>query len=306
MKSTFLAFSVALLSAVCLGQTAPSSSEGTPQAPVTSPSTIQAPAPEATLPPNATEPKTMQPGAPPPIAPQNSGTSSSNPATPNATPSSASANQSPRLVPGSVIPVQLTKTVDAKKAKQGDEVHAKVTMDLKTNTGEVIVPKDTEVVGHVTEAQARNKEQKESQLAIVFDRADMKSGAMQLPMSIQAVIGPQNNSNNSSADQSAPAGPSAMPSPANTGASGRSPMGSAAPQSSPQPQAGAPESSSGPSDQPQANARPQITGKTQGVIGIANLKLESGQSAAQGSVLSSEKNNVKLESGTFMLLRVNQ
>ena len=33
----------------------------------------------------------------------------------------------PRIGSGSVIPVQLVKTVDAKKAKTGDEVEAKVT-----------------------------------------------------------------------------------------------------------------------------------------------------------------------------------
>lgn len=80
---------------------------------------------------------------------------------PNASSSAAAENQpaskSPRIAPGSVIPVQLTKTIDAKKAKTGEEVVAKVTQDLKTQTGEVLVPKDTKVIGHVTEAQPRNK-----------------------------------------------------------------------------------------------------------------------------------------------------
>jgi len=82
-----------------------------------------------------------------------------------------------RIAPGSVIPVSLTKTIDAKKAKTGDEVVAKVTQDLKSNAGTVIVAKDTEVVGHVTEAQPRNKEQKESQVGITFDHAVMKDGS---------------------------------------------------------------------------------------------------------------------------------
>src|SRR5579871_4696726 len=106
-----------------------------------------------------------------------------------------STNQ-PKIAPGSVIPVQLTKTVDAKKVKTGDEVVAKVTMDMKTQTGQVLVPKDTKVIGHVTEAQPRNKEQKESELAIAFDRAVMKDGdSVPLPMSIQAIIGQQQNNN---------------------------------------------------------------------------------------------------------------
>src|SRR6202167_6493886 len=125
----------------------------------------------------------------------------------------ASAPASPvaRIAPGSVIPVSLTKTIDAKKAKTGDEVIAKVTQDLKTNAGAVIVAKDTEVVGHVTEAQARNKEQKESQVGITFDHAVMKNGSeMQMPMSIQAIVGQQNSESsaggNSETTQSSGAG----------------------------------------------------------------------------------------------------
>ena len=58
--------------------------------------------------------------------------------------------------------------------------------------------------------------------------------------------------------------------------------------------------------QQQGNACPPINGNTQGVVGISNLKLEAGQNATQGSVLSSEKNNVKVESGTMLLLKVTQ
>ena len=83
----------------------------------------------------------------------------------------AAATNQPKIAPGSVIPVQLTKTVDAKKVKTGDEVVAKVTMDMKTQTGQVLVPKDTKVIGHVTEAQARHKDEKESQLGIAFNEA---------------------------------------------------------------------------------------------------------------------------------------
>jgi hypothetical protein len=42
------------------------------------------------------------------------------------------------------------------------------------------------------------------------------------------------------------------------------------------------------------------------VIGISGLQLSGAQDATQGSMMTSEKNNVKLESGTMMLLRVNQ
>jgi hypothetical protein len=203
-----------------------------------------------------------------------------------------------------VIPVLLTKTIDAKKAKQGDQVVAKVTMDLKTNTGAVLVPKDTKVIGHVTEAQARSKEQKESQLAIAFDRAVLKDGEMNLPMSIQAVIAPP-SSNGNNGDSSAQG--SSSPSPSTSGSTASSPMGggrSGTAQTQPSNTGGAlpPDNSAAQG----AGGRPPITGNTQGVVGISDLKLEAAQSGAQGSVLSSEKNNVKVESGTMLLLKVSQ
>ena len=212
-------------------------------------------------------------------------------------------SQTPRIAPGSVIPVQLTKTIDAKKAKAGDQIVAKVTMDLKTTSGEVLVPKDTKVTGHVTEAQARNKDQKESQLGIAFDRASLKSGDMPLPMSIQAVIAPPSNNANGGSDEGAPAprGGSATPSAAGGSRSGS--MGSSGQTAPPSNAPTNAESTEG--SQQQNGARPPIDGNTQGVVGISNLTLQPGANAAQGSVLTSEKNNVKVESGTMLLLKVN-
>ena len=249
-----------------------------------------------------------QPASPAPAQPQ---TQTSQPAQPQAAQSSASsagvANpRTPRIAPGSVIPVQLMKTIDAKKAKPGDQIVAKVTMDLKTTSGEVLVPKDTKVMGHVTEAQARNKEQKESQVGIEFDRAVLKSGDMNMPMSIQAVIAPPSNNANAGSDQGAPApsggapatSPAGSPRSGSMGSSGQSSPPTAAPSTNT-------EGMEGPPQQQQSGARPPITGSTQGVVGISNLKLEPGANPAQGSVLSSEKNNVKVESGTMLLLKVN-
>lgn len=52
-------------------------------------------------------------------------------------------------------------------------------------------------------------------------------------------------------------------------------------------------------------AQQPITGNTRGVVGISNLNLAAASAPLQGSVVSSEKNNVKLEDGFFLLLRVN-
>jgi hypothetical protein len=210
---------------------------------------------------------------------------------------------SPRIAPGSVIPVQLTKSIDVKKLKTGDQVEAKVTQDLKAGNGEIIVAKDTKVVGHVTEAQARSKEQKESQVGIAFDRAVMKTGGdVNLPMSIQAIIAPtylsaNNGSGAESTGQQQSAGSGTSPSA--TGRNGN--MGAS------QPQTPTPSTNAAPTEDKTGNAAHEpVTGNTQGVLGIPDLTLSTTAGAAQGSVLTSDKNNVKLESGTLMLLRVNQ
>src|SRR5579863_6776661 len=135
--------------------------------------------------------------------------------------SAAQTNGIHRIAPGSVIPVQLTKSIDAKKMKTGDEVDAKVTEDLKAGNGDVVVPKDTKVVGHVTEAQARSKEQKESQVGIAFDHAVMKDGGdMTMPMSVQAIISQSylSGGNNGGGGQSA-GQPSSIPTTGTSGAS---------------------------------------------------------------------------------------
>jgi hypothetical protein len=238
-------------------------------------------------------------------APQQQQTpSAEQPVSPSAPAQAAPANDTPRIAPGSVLPVQLTKSVDAKKAKTGDEVVAKVTKDLRNNAGTVIVAKDTKVVGHVTEAQARSKEQKESEVAIAFDRVVMKNGeTMQMPMSIQAIIAPPNaNSPNATGGQPTTGYPESGG--ASTSSGGRpGSMGGTTPSTASAPQT----TGSVPTQAPAGTqAQQPITGNTQGVVGIENLKLSAAPDAKQGSVVSSEKNNVKLDDGTFLLLRVNQ
>lgn len=206
-----------------------------------------------------------------------------------------------KIAPGSVIPVQLTKTVDAKKAKSGDEVVATVTQDMKTNSGDVLVPKDTKILGHVTTAQARSKEQKESELAITFDHAVVKGDQMQLPMSIQAVIAPPpTNPGGGGSDEGnapPPGGNSTSP------MAGRTPTGGSSQPS--QASRNYPPGEGSSESQPQTNARPPITGNTKGVIGMPDVQLQTtAQNTAQGSLMTSARNNVKIQKGTMLLLRV--
>lgn len=205
-----------------------------------------------------------------------------------------------RIAAGSIIPARLTKTVDAKKVKKGDEIVATVPGDLKANNGQVLVPKDTKVIGHITEAQARSKEQKESQLGIAFSEMTMKDGQqVQLPMSIQAVVVPPNRQTAPGNEQTANAPSSSAGSTPGGGARGGAMGGNypQQPQTAPSTQQPAPETSS-------SSATAPITENTKGVVGIPNLTLSTAPDASTGAVLTSEKNNVKLEDGTMLLLRV--
>jgi hypothetical protein len=234
--------------------------------------------------------------------PSSSAPKAQNPMPAQAAPSSAAQSRT-RIAPGSVIPVELTKSIDAKKVKTGDEVQAEVTKDLKAEDGEVIVPKNTKVVGRVTESQPRNKEQKGSQVGIAFDHAVMKNGGdVSLPMSIQAIIAPSYLSGGNSGGS---AEGTAQPSPG-AGSGGMAPGNNSNRSGVGAPQAASPSASTDDVSNPAPGTRQPITGNTQGVLGIPDLKLSSTADGTQGSIVSSQKNNVKLDGGTLLLLRVNQ
>lgn len=87
----------------------------------------------------------------------------------------SSASQATQLASGSTVPAKLSKPLDANKNKVGDEVSAKTTQDVKSD-GKVVIPKGTKLLGHVTEVQAKTKENANSSLGIAFDRLELKNG----------------------------------------------------------------------------------------------------------------------------------
>ena len=104
------------------------------------------------------------------------------------------------LSSGTTLQAELTKSIDAKKAKPGDEVTAKLTQDVKSD-GKVVLHKGSKLVGHVTEAQAKTKENSESKLGVVFDKAVLKGGQeMAFNGVIQAMAAPVQGSLSAAAD----------------------------------------------------------------------------------------------------------
>jgi hypothetical protein len=206
--------------------------------------------------------------------------------------SSADTKASASVPPGTTVQAELLKAVDAKKAKPGDEVVAKVTQEVKAND-KVVLPKGSKVMGKVTQAQGRAKGQDESELGLVFDSAVLKDGT-QVPISFtiqavanssgamaQAALDAQASSSSISMANNAPGG----------GMAGRPGLGSQA-----QGAAGA--------DLHAGNAAStdhggQVTSSSRGVIGLPGLTL------ASGTLITSSTGNVRLEGQTRFLLRVN-
>ena len=91
---------------------------------------------------------------------------------------------------GMSLVAEITKGLNSRKAKLGDEVKARLTQDVIAK-GLIVMPRESQLVGHVTETKARSKEDPEARLGIVFDRALLKNGK-QIEMSavVQALAPP--------------------------------------------------------------------------------------------------------------------
>jgi hypothetical protein len=70
---------------------------------------------------------------------------------------------------------ELEGKLEARNAKVDDRVILKTTEKVQTSDGTVI-PRGTRIVGHITQVQTRDSAHGVSQIAIAFDRAELKSG----------------------------------------------------------------------------------------------------------------------------------
>ena len=94
------------------------------------------------------------------------------------------------LAPGTILSVELSKSLDAKKLKASDKFEARTAIDLLSH-GQIVVPRNTKVIGHVTEAKAHSKESADSILGLTFDRMISKDGReIPLQAAVQALARP--------------------------------------------------------------------------------------------------------------------
>lgn len=236
----------------------------------------------------------------------------------NSASSSAQAgHHSASLSDGTAMNAALSEPVDAKKNKPGDQVTAKTTEATKSD-GKVVIPKGSKLVGHVTECKQRSKEEKESALGIVFDKAILKNGEeIPLNATVRALAAAQSAAASSLGEDDLSAGGGAVGSArasgggalgglhstaggavgavSNTAANAGGVAGGTV--NSTVNAAGAAHGAGG------LNAAGQLTSNSQGVFGLQGLNLSSAASNnTQGSLITSSSRNVHLDSGTQLLL----
>lgn len=237
----------------------------------------------------------------------------------SSTATSAKAGQnSVALSSGTAMHAALSQPVDVKKNKPGDQVTAKTTEATKSE-GKVVIPKGSRLVGHVTECKARSKEEKESALGIVFDKAILKNGEeIPLNVTIRALAAVQTAAVTSVGGDDLAAGGGAVGSARASGGGAlggvRSTAGAAAgavtntASSAGGVAGGAVNSTVNAAGAARGavgglNAAGQLTSNSQGVFGLEGLNLNAAASnSTQGSLITSTSKNVHLDSGTQLLL----
>jgi biotin carboxyl carrier protein len=279
----------------------------------------------------------VQSSTPAPAAPQETGndalqtTQPAAGAAPNATAAPAASPQSTsaqNITPqnkGSYLLVELSKGLKVKKLKPGDKVKAEVTQDVVSH-GKVIIPVETELIGHVTEVSVRDEGNPESRLGIVFDRIVLKhyhdincqavvqalappvikrsrvdQPSQMLPPSMmgggvrQSSAGSTGRSGGSSSSRGAP-----------TAMSSSNSIGYQAPLTVKQsPTTSVTSGTSAAQLDVAPGGKPLSIGMPQGVTGLKGLSLSAGPTTSTpGPLIVSSTDNVKLEPGTQILLRV--
>ena len=206
-----------------------------------------------------------------------------------------------QLATGTSISAELSKALDAKKLKPNDKIEARTAVDLLSH-GQIVIPRNAKIIGHVTEAKAHTKQSPDSMVGIEFDRVVMKDGReLALKVVVQAVGRPLQTSSPFAGDDSMSAGTSGIPSAAQ--AQRGTVPGSTSPNTASYPAGYPPHGASAPADQGgQLGSSVSPLGPTsQGVIGMKGLSLSA---AGAASVLSSSTDNVHLDSGAQLILRV--
>ena len=210
------------------------------------------------------------------------------------TPQSDNGTQPERKIQMVQTQATLDHTLDAKKAKQGEPVTAKLVQNVEIPDAQAL-PKNTVLEGHVDQVQASDHKS-DSMMVVTFDKAKLKDGqeltikATILAMSEPALMQQQGGAG-------APAGAGApMPSggaPSGGGSGGSGSMS----QSSPSP-------SSTPSPQPMNGAQAASGSPQQAQNGVPDVTLQSDIHQHNSATFMSKGKNVHVPDGTQMQVAI--
>lgn len=203
------------------------------------------------------------------------------------------------------VSAELTKRLDSKKAKVGDQVEAKTTDEAKLPDG-TDIPKGTKLKGNVIDVKAKSKEQNDSHMVISLNRAELKDGKeVPIRAAVTSMTAPAPTTS-----MDMPAGGGAMSGPvgggaaAPGGATGASPSGSAAPMPS-QPTM-ATSGTEAASTSSQSTPGPMLKSATDRVP-VGNkpkVMLSAPTTPDSASVLDAQGDNISLDSGTKMTVNI--
>ncbi len=248
------------------------------------------------------------------------GATASGEATDSATINAASTGQtaqSAALTSGTTVNAILSKSLDSRNCKPGDQVVAKAAADVKSE-GKVVIPRGSKLIGHVTEARTRANGEANSAVGIVFDHAVLKSGQqVQMNSVVQAIAAAHASAPGVETDSmmNSSAGMAAQSTGAvrSTGGGLVNAVGStagAATGTLSSVSAGATSTIDSTASIAGGVGHNAAIGSTlnsssTGVIGLKNLSLATDSaSSTSASVITSTGKSVRLDSGTQMMLRV--
>ena len=192
----------------------------------------------------------------------------------------------------------LPKSLESKSATVGQELTLRTISDVVVN-GAVVIPRGSKVVGHVSQVATKGKDEPQSVLAIVIDKA-VTTGGREIPLQaiIAAIAAPRSSL---SSDPTYGMMRSNEPkmvgaNPRDAASSGELPAGSKAASTA----AVATANLKGSMDEPSV-----LNEDSQGAIGYEGLSISWHLMAPPPiTVFASKGKNVKLEAGTQMLLRM--
>jgi hypothetical protein len=190
----------------------------------------------------------------------------------------------------------LDRNLDVKSARVGQQVTVKVTKNAQI-AGGIVIPKGSQLQGHVTKVQASTKSQKGSLVGIEFDRAVPKDGqpfaihsiiqSLSLPAS---VIG-EERTRGWGLSGPGPAGPSY----------GGKPMGGTATAGTAMAGHGLVGDAVLTAD---ANGGQMHSSFDESATGLPDVMLSGDPTGSSSGVLSAEKKNFRLDSGTVIVVGV--